>query len=189
MNRNTMKLGSILKTALFSILMLVCEGHAGQIHPKSITLEQLIRRSECILVVRKAKPFARIVKTELDSSGKFPPYESPRYAYNAVKIIKDAGEAKVAVGSRIEVAPAHDGTMLLVTRKYELEGIHKSPILEFYNGKAREIEKRDKYIVFLRRNDEGDSYAFAADGAVEGVEAQARIDSLANAAAEGSNRP
>jgi hypothetical protein len=182
-------IGGQMKTVLLAILVFVCEGHVGQIHPKAITLEQLIRRSECILVVKKAKPFTRIVKTELDSSGKFPPYESPRYAYKVVTSIKDAGETKAAVGSRIEVAPAHDGTMLLVARKYELEGIHKSPILEFYNEKGWEIGKRDKYIVFLRRNDEGKSYAFTADHAVEGLEKKPLLDSMLKASLEAMEKP
>lgn len=183
-----MNLGSTVGTTLFPILMLLCEGHAGRIHPKAITLDQLIRESDCILLVKKAKPFTRIVKTELDSSGKLPPYESPRFAYKVVQIIKDAGGTKVAAGSRIEVAPAHDGTMLSVTRKYELEGIHKSPILEFYNKNGREIEKRDKHIVFLRRTDEGQGYAFAADHAVEGAEKKPMLDSLVNASAESPAR-
>ena len=63
-------------------------------------------------------------------------------------------------------------------RRYHLEGVHKSPILEFYNKNAAEIGKRDSFIVFLRRSEET-GYAFTADDAVDGMESKPRIDSLA----------
>lgn len=172
-----MNLGSILNAALFSILMLVCEGHVGQIHPKSITLEQLIRRSECILVVKKAKPFTRIVKTELDDTKRYPPHESPRFSYKVVEVLKDESDAKPAVGAKIEVVPAHDRMMLNLSRRYHLEGVHKSPILEFYNDGAARVEKREKFIIFLRRNGEERNYVFAAGDAVDDIGKKSVIDS------------
>lgn len=174
---------------MFAILVLVCEGHVGQIHPRAISLEQLIRKSECIFVVKKGKPYSRILEIELDDSKRFPPYQSPRFSYKVVKILKDETKSTPAIGSKIEVAPAHDGTMLHVSRRYHLEGVHKSPILEFYDGNGREIEKREKLIVFLRRNDEEGNYSFTADQAMEDVEKKPLVDSLLKTEAEASKKP
>ena len=180
--------GFTFKTILFAILVLVCEGHVGQIHPRAISLEQLIRESECIFVVKKGKPYSRIVEIELDDSKRFPPHHSPRYSYKVVEILKDETDAKPAIGSKIEAVPAHDRMMLNLNRRYHLEGVHKSPILEFYNDSATQIEKRERFIVFLSRKQEEGTYVFASGHAVETVGKKPLIDSAIKASAD-SHRP
>lgn len=178
--RETIGLAQDVKKVLMAILILVCEGHVGQIHPRAISLEQLIRESECIFVVRKGKPYSRIVEIELDDSKRFPPHKSPRYAYKVLEILKDETDAKPIIGAKIEVLPAHDRMMLNLSRRYHLEGVHKSPILEFYNDSAAQIEKREKFIVFLRWNGEDRNHVFAAGKAVEAIELKSAIDSVLN---------
>jgi hypothetical protein len=166
-----------MKTAL-AILLLISKAYVGQVHPKQITLQALVDRSDCIFVVRKATPYSRTVAVELDDTKKFPPHQSPWYRYKIVDVVKDEPESKPATGSEIEARGAHDATLLYLDRKYALEGVSKSPILDFYESRGGQIEKRDTFIVFLSWNDEKKSYAIAANGAFEEMAAKPEIKSL-----------
>jgi hypothetical protein len=166
-----------MKTAL-AILLLISKAYVGQVHPNQITLQALVDRSDCIFVVQKATPYSRTVAVELDDTKKFPPHQSPWYRYKILDVIKDEPESKPSAGSEIEARGAHDATLLYLDRKYALEGVSKSPILDFYESRGGQIEKRDTFIVFLSWNDDDKSYAIAADGAFEEMAAKAEVKSL-----------
>ncbi|MEO6097828.1 MAG: hypothetical protein ABIW76_20095 [Fibrobacteria bacterium] len=155
-----------MKTTL-AMLLLISEAFVGQVHPKQITLQALVDKSDCIFVVQKATPYSRVEDIPLDESGKYPPHQSPWYRYKIIEIIKDEPETKPAPGSEIEALGAHDASLLLVDRKHALEGDSKSPILDFYEPRTEQVEKRDTFIVFLTWNEEEKRYAIAADGAYE----------------------
>jgi hypothetical protein len=176
-----------MKTTL-AILLLICEAHVGQVHPKQITLQTLIDKSDCIFIVKKATPYSRVEEVPLDESGKHPPHQSPWYRYKIVEAIKDEPENRPAPGSEIEALGAHDATLLFLDRKYALEGVSKSPILDFYEPREEQIEKRDTFIVFLSWDDEEKRYAIAANGAFESKSLKQEIQYLVGKSGK-SNRP
>jgi hypothetical protein len=173
--------------APLAILLLISEAYVGQVHPKQITLQTLVDKSDCIFVVKKAAPYSRVEEVPLDESGNHPPHQSPWYRYKIVEALKDGPETKPAPGAEIEARGAHDETLLYLDRKYALEGVSKSPILDFYESRGGEIEKKDIFIVFLSWDDEAKRYAIAANGAFEELAAKAEVKALI--AKSGKTRP
>jgi hypothetical protein len=166
-----------MKTAV-AILLFVSEAFVGQIHPKQITLQALVDKSDCIFVVKKATPYTRVEEVPLDESGKYPPHQTPWYRYQVIETLKEEPDAKAKPGSEIEARGAHDATMLYLDRKYALEGISKSPILDFYASRGGQIEKRETFIAFLTWDGEEKRFTLAADGAFEEMAAKPEVKAL-----------
>jgi hypothetical protein len=165
-----------MKKAFLWVLLLVCEGYMGQVHNEDIDLGTLARQSDYIVLARKAKPFSRIVKMPLDSTGKHKPYESRRYAYNVLEVLKTESDDNAKAGARISVRPAHDAMFFNLEQRYALEGVMKSPILKTYKDGSRAKEELETVILFLRgRDDKDGAYQIEAFGAFEAPDAKARV--------------
>ncbi|GEM_PF-5727971 len=177
-----------MKTAIL-LLLFISEAFVSQVHPKQITLQALIEKSDCIFIVQKAKPYSRTVEIELDDSKKFPPHHSPRYSYKIIEALKEESPEKVDPGTIIEARGAHDAILLSLDRKYALEGVSKSPILDFYESRGGQIEKHETFIVFMKWDDEERSYNIAADGAFEEMAAKAEVKSLIGKSAKAKPAP
>jgi hypothetical protein len=160
---------NMFKKAAWMILLLICEGHVSRIYNKEVDLEKLIAMSGYIFVVEKSRPFLKSDTIEIDDSKTHPPFISSRQCFRIVEVLKNGSSDKIKSGTGIEVNSAYDGTRLAMYRKFRLDGISVSPIFETYNQGSHEIEKQDRYIVFLQARGEQGRYSFSVNDAVESV--------------------
>ncbi|MFO0577465.1 MAG: hypothetical protein U1A78_25965 [Polyangia bacterium] len=181
------------RVALFvltGLLFTPREAHVSQIHYQTVTLAELVERSELILIVKTAKPAQKQITIPIGTPGPnslVAPSQQKKEAPAFVRVLsrievqgalsKDGAELG---GKTIEVDSAHWQETLALHKSYYLEGISESPIYERYQPAepAAEPEPQDRsFIVFLRR--EGASgYAFVVDGAVERIRNRAAIEKL-----------
>src|SRR3954463_15558822 len=98
----------MVKNLILFVLVIVVEGHMGQVHPKETGLGSLSDRADCIFVVEKASPFSKKIKIEVDDSKKYPAYESNREIFKVVQVIKNECSTAYLKGTIIEVREAYD---------------------------------------------------------------------------------
>ena len=171
-----------MRNALLLVLLLVSEGFMGQVHSVDLDLAALSHQANYIVIAKKAKPFSKIVKMPLDATKKHKPFQSHRYAYKVIEVLKTASDGNAKAGAKISVRPAHDATFFYLEQRYALEGVSKSPILETYQGGTREKEERDTVILFLNDKDkETATYQVSAFRAFESPEVKAAVLEAASA--------
>ena len=164
------------------------EAHVSQIHYQTVTLAELVERSELILIVKSAKPAQRQINIPIGAPGPDSLVAAGQQKKEAPAFVRVLSRCEVLgalskagaelVGKTIEIDSAHWQETLALHKSYYLEGISESPIYERYQPAepVPEPEPRPS-IVFLRR--EGASgYAFVVDGAVERGKSRAAIEKL-----------
>jgi hypothetical protein len=167
------------------------EAYLSQIHYRGISLEQLVERSQLILIVKAASPAQKQINVAIGKDQKN--REAPAFVRVLSRCevqgaITPAGAE--LVGKTIEIDGAHWQQSLSMHRSYYLQGLSKSPIWERYNpepppGPAPAASSAHEpadapFIVFLRR-DGKDGFAFVVDGARERLGSRAAIEELLRA--------
>lgn len=180
------------RLALFVLLGLLLpprEAHLSQVHYQTLSLKQVIERSELVLIVKLAKPNQRQIQVPIgkDQKGQDAPAFVRVLTRCEVQRALTAAGAEL-VGKTIEIDGANWQDTLAMHKIYYLEGIGESPIFDRYEPADQKAQpapqaaepKDAPFIVFLRRESyEGKSgLAFAVEGATERVKNRAAIEEL-----------
>jgi hypothetical protein len=168
-----------------------------QVHFESVSLEDMVRRSDLIVVVQKLDPFAVLDSVSILPKGSefegrneppyyeppyvgasseplldknYPPFVWQSYRFRVVEVLFEAGGA-VKGGDTLLVAEAHAGRQLSLHRNYYLRGFRKSPICDRYETKLGPLgdeEGPQELILFVDRAQDG--YELAMFGAYEATD-------------------
>lgn len=139
---------------LLCIILLAPLLKANQIHYEYMSLEELVRSSDLIVVAKKMTPYWSTRKIEVkcySSAKKSPPYTQIVYHMTIKEALFDKSGEKLA-GKNIRIQMPDDESQIELQRKYYCEGISKSPIYRAYKRPA-EVDDEDVQILFLKKED------------------------------------
>lgn len=158
-------LNRLILASIFSLLPQ--EGFAGQIHPRYISLEDLVRRSDLIVIARPESPFITEKMIPLAKGRKrAPPF---RLVTCHFQVIETLIHGWGPVPARIAVSAADWESDMEVAKQYYLKGISKHVVREYYESKtAPQDPGKQPVILFLYYRSE--SAEFVAQGGYESVE-------------------
>lgn len=140
-----------------SAYIFFCSSAANQIHFRDITIEQLVRDSQIIVIAQKADPYITYERIQFQDK-KCPAFTKTMYHLKVLKVLYDQERGKLE-GKTITVLPADYDSNLYIHEIYYSKGISKSPIYQRFKA-ISDIEK-DKYtIVFLNKRQDSD-YEFS----------------------------
>ncbi len=146
-----------------------------------ISLEELIKRSTYILVVKKSEPESTVEKIRIhEDTAKYPPFEKTVHHFQVIEELfvtpKDIdGKYKPGelAGKNIDVMPSKIQDKLDLHKHFYLDGWRKSPIVKTYNSTANFNEKT--LVVFLNVRLE-----FAVENAYESLSKKKEILKIVN---------
>jgi len=164
--------------ALAVVATLLCSAQAmasGRQNP--LTLEEVVARSNLIVIAKPAKPPMRIEEVAVtDGTTKYPPYRRALERWIVRRIIRGRG---VTIGATVEIRGAQDGMWLTVYRRRVIEQVNKIVLIDTYQARKSpdgEVER----ILFVQSD--GKTLEFVAEGSVEALSAREevlKLDSLA----------
>lgn len=167
-----------MKRILFKILIYISFPFLcmSQIHYEKITLEELIRNSSFIVLVRPANPAYTIRKVKIDAKllkelgvqtklkNKIPDFERRIYRYEILEVYKGNINEK-----EIQTLPANYENSLELHALYYGIGLSKSPIYPHYESSiSEETEQSNKnFILFLNSTGKTGEYESSVSGGAE----------------------
>ncbi|MFZ5470041.1 MAG: hypothetical protein ACOZIN_11455 [Myxococcota bacterium] len=143
----------------------------GQLHPRDVSLKDLVQRSAAVLVVRPDEPERLIVEVDV---GRAPPYPRIRWRYLVEEVLHGRSDAP-ATGKALEVDEAHWRTSLNLHRRYVLEGLSRHVVVETYQP-LHPPTAGAPHLVFLSPGEDG--WEYTVSGAREGMDARKKVVSL-----------
>ncbi|TGL99948.1 hypothetical protein EHQ76_12825 [Leptospira barantonii] len=175
-----------MKRILFKILIylpfpFLC---MSQIHYENITLEELIRSSSHIVLVRPSDPAYTIRKVKIDSKllkelgiqskpkNKIPDFERRIYQYQVLEVYKGNINEK-----EIKTLPADYESSLELHALYYGIGLSKSPIYMHYQSSISEDPEQtnQNFILFLNSTDKPGEYESSVSGGIESADKKEEI--------------
>ena len=163
-------MSNIKLSCLLAVVMLFSfakEGHVSQVSLRNITLEDLVKKSDAILVVSKMNPDITVEKVPIDETRKYPPYERHRFHLNILETLLNKSTRKDLEGP-IGILGANDEDQYQLIKKYHLEQILESPVYSSYNSAVLYKNVSEPFIVFLITRPDGE-FEFAVQGAFESI--------------------
>ncbi|MCP3923293.1 MAG: hypothetical protein GY714_11980 [Desulfobacterales bacterium] len=157
-----------IKIGLFWIAALIisCMGvttMASQIHFQPVTFEDMIQRSNCIVIAHTLKPEYTIEKVRIPRGCFAVPYKRKVYHYKIDEVLYS--QKTINTGDTIEVVGADDETMFELYIRFYGENVTKSPIFDRYSSS---IESKNKMILFLS-SVKGRRYSYSCIEAYEDI--------------------
>jgi hypothetical protein len=157
--------------------MNVREAHMSGVGYDEITLNDLILRSDLIVAVKTLEPSVIIEDVPI-GEGSYPPFKKCVFPFEVVDIIYEnkentkewidsGGHTAPLVGKRIEVLMAFYDDEIDLQKKYEIEGSHKTKLLQSYKVFDQKLNKEKNKIIFLVCNKKEKMLQFAVAGSHE----------------------
>jgi hypothetical protein len=155
-----------LRIVMFILLALISDTRANQVFLKTIPLEQLVRSSDMILVVRPLKPFYLNESIKIpgenrrEPSQPIPDFQTQACSVEIVRVIRDRS-CGTQPGAKIAIYPAYTGRNLGLHTMYYAEARSKSPLYNAYDSGVRderELETGAEFVAFVtcsRKRDVG----------------------------------
>ncbi|MGJ4752491.1 hypothetical protein [Leptospira kmetyi] len=175
-----------MKRILFKILIylpfpFLC---MSQIHYEKINLEELIRSSSHIVLVRPSDPAYSIRKIKIDAhllkelgiqtkpKNKIPDFERRIYQYQILEVYKGNINEK-----EIKTLPANYRSSLELHALYYGIGLSKSPIYPHYESSLKETDEQQNqnFILFLNTTDTPGEYEYSVSGGAESSDKKEEI--------------
>jgi len=158
---------------LFTLLFWPKEAHLSQVHYRAISLEQVVARSELVVI---ATPAGERRNVEVPIGGDAPAFGYSEHPFSVSAVLK--GELRASEKETLWVAGANLEQQFGLHKRYYLEKISKSPIYSRYEPKRAPGE--GARVLFLRRTEfrGAPKVAFTVAGASEHVEARAAVEAL-----------
>lgn len=150
-------------SALLFILLFATEGHVSS-GVRSIGLEELIQRSDAILLVQKALPYEVTEKWPLPDTT-VPPFEALAYRFQVLQVIKES--SPIPKGKPLLVFSEGAEDNYLQTKNALENRPVRMTLHPYYDGKAIDPKKEKKFLIFVRYDEAKRRYSFAANGAME----------------------
>ena len=177
--QETMK--RITTTIFFLFLFITVSGIApqeafvSQIHPQSIQLPELVRRSSCILVVREANPSTTSQYIQIHQDRvTYPDFMQTLLHYEIIEVLRGTGDLKA--GSAVTVLQAHTDALFATHKMYYLDGVSVSQVLDAYNSRV-ETSTPATLLLFLRKRIDG-QYELTVFHAYESITKKGEIQEL-----------
>ncbi|MBM9501106.1 hypothetical protein JWG44_12670 [Leptospira sp. 201903071] len=148
----------------------------SQIHYQQITLEELVRSSPYIFLVRAADPSFSVTKIKIHSKllkelgiqeklkKKVPDFERRIAHYEVQEVLKGSWDQKT-----ISVLPANFVNSLELHILYYGTGLSISPIYLSYNPPQEVNEENQDFIIFLRRSSRFETFEWNTVGSIESI--------------------
>ena len=182
------------------LFFIVKEAYMTQIAYINITLEQVVQKSNCIIIAKKANPSMSTKEVNITPvwksiiGKKYPPFTEITYHFIVNEILY--AENTISEGISIDVFPANQEKDFMSHKEYCLRGIGKSPIYEAYNYDMKKFTfKKDIYdssnelILFLNTKDYK-TFTFVAEHAYESINLKEKVvDIIKNKNNSGINAP
>lgn len=126
----------LIRIVLFTMFLFPNEGHVGQPNPMQISLAQLAKISNTILVGKLASPTPVIIKIPLTSSKnskeqkKYPEYSKAIYSYYVIEVLKN--KTKIEIKEKIDVLESNSEAKLNHYRQVVIHKQQESIMLPTY---------------------------------------------------------
>jgi hypothetical protein len=163
-----------MKTKLLLIVFIVItilgasrEAEVSVVVRAPVSLEDVIRWSDLVLVVSKEDPDESVENVPIDDKGVHPPYKRRNFHFRVIEELHDKTGLNVQ-GTSIAVLAANDDAQLMMHRMYYEEGRSRSPIFSSYDSGVDLMERSGEFIVFLKENEE-DRLLFTVIGSYEAM--------------------
>lgn len=153
-------------------------GDMGKVHPRKIGLENVVRMSQAIFVVRPLDPLVTRTEIAVEGAatagphGEARPFVRAEWHFGVVEILLDRTRS-IEPAAAIVVYCAHVDRMRRIHEDYYVRGISRHWIREEYDP-ADPPAEREERIVFLRSYDES-AFQFATDRAEESIRSLKRV--------------
>ncbi|RHX92737.1 hypothetical protein DLM75_06075 [Leptospira stimsonii] len=160
----------------------------SQIHYQTITLEELVRSSPYIFLVRAASPSFSLTKIKIHSKllkelgireklqKKVPDFERRISHFEILEILKGESEERT-----ISVLPANFLNSLELHVLYYGTGLSVSPIYLSYHSSEEVNEEHQDFIIFLQRSSRFKMYEWNTAGSSESINRKKDILELISA--------
>ncbi len=160
---------------LLTLVLWPGQAHLSQVHYESISLEQLVARSEIIVV---ATPAGDAKTTKVAVGKDAPPFSYSQRPYRVSDVLKGSLSAKDK--KRLWVAGANLTQQFSLHKRYYIDKVSKSPIYERYEA-ATPVGSGPR-LLFLRRTEfQGRPKMIASVfGAEEQLAQRAAVEALVN---------
>ncbi len=160
---------------LLTLLLWPGQAHLSQVHYESISLEQLVRRSEIVVI---ATPAGDAKTSKVVVGKEVPHFTYSERPYRVTKVLK--GELTAKENKRLWVAGANLNQQFSLHKRYYIDKVSKSPIYARYQaGKPLGSGAR---LLFLRRIDFQGTPKVTASvfGAEEQLAQRGAVEALVN---------
>lgn len=148
---------------LFLVLLFATEAHVSS-GMERIDLEELVRRSDAILLVKKATPYSRQESWPFPNP-EAPPFKATAYRYKVLSVLK--GEVPEGKARSLQVFSESAEDNFAQTQR-ELEDRPAAMTLHAsYQPQSGDPEKEKRFIIFIRRNPATGRFSFTANGGME----------------------
>lgn len=163
------------------------EAHTSQTFLEPVTLAEVVRGSDLVVVVEPATPPTRTITIDVTPAGqapdpvRWPPFHRVKERFVVTEVLRDRlrpgvtmpeGSPPVQPGVVVEVDSANADSDLWLHKAYYVDGMGESPIYSSYRPVGTSAVTAR--IVFLQRQPAG--LCFAVLGASEYVEHRALVD-------------
>lgn len=115
-------------------------------HKTTFSLEQLVFKADCILIVKKEKVFTTIIPIEFGKKTKCPPFNSVYYHFTLQEVIK--GKGSLVNGQKIKVKEPFSDLAYTMHYSYCTKGFVIEPFVGEYYPRTP-IDSVEPLIVFL----------------------------------------
>lgn len=149
---------------------------------EDVTLEEVVARSDVVVVAAPAEPARRGVVTDITPAGEkknpeWPPFTRwlSRWVVHEVLLDMLRDAQRLQVGDVVEVEAADADSQLTLHKKYYVEKVSKSPIYPRYTPPLEESAVPSRILLLRRR---GDGLRFAISGGIEILERRDAVEAL-----------
>jgi hypothetical protein len=128
------------------------EAFVSQIHYHYVSLQDLVRRSPYIFVVKRAQPDSTIIKIPIHQDrDKHPDFTHVTFHYEIIQTLR--GPKELSPGQKIDVLPANSDEEFSLHKEYYLEQLSVSPIYDSYRSGV-DPNAAPALIIFVGLHDE-----------------------------------
>lgn len=176
------------KSALLIAICMVCAfggspSPTGNIldrvaHKNYFSLDQMVDKADCILVVVKSVPFAKVKETWCDKAHRYPPHVTSVCNFKVVRCLK---QGDMHPDSAIHVQEAYKDLSFTVHTLYYVKKMTMEPYVGYYRPSIT-MDKADTMIVFVNYCNlkkgikSNDTFAFTLRNSFETVGKQGEIE-------------
>lgn len=146
----------VFRYIMIILFLFISSAPGNKVFLRTIPLEQLVRLSDMILVVRPLKPFMASESIKIpgynkrESSKIIPDFQTHSLNVEVLRVVSDRLH-KNLTGAKIAIYPAYAQEGLYLHTKYYAEGIAKSPLNYRYDSILSEesLEKENEFVAFV----------------------------------------
>ena len=146
-------------------------------HKTTFSLEQLVFKADCILIVKKEKNFTSESMIRFEKKTNCPPYKSVYYHFTLQEVIK--GDGSLLKGQKIKVKEPFSDLAYTIHYSYCTKGFVIEPFVGKYYPETS-IDSTDPVIIFLNAfSNRDNSEAYFQYSVINAYESVVKKDTIA----------